>query len=170
VVGSNPRLIMTQEPSLKAYSTQLGFSVLVCPQQLPCNPIQHLVTVCCGCHLCRDPVFDFAWLQSKTGSEALTVSTDGQVLWWDIRKLSEVVESMPLRWERGLRVEAAMTADQRHICKCCGLSFTAARGQVVQLPAWQAEMGWLRESCSACTCECWTGSFIASDTPTYTVL
>lgn len=46
---------------------------------------------------CRDPVFDFAWLQSKTGSEALTVSTDGQVLWWDIRKLSEVVESMPLR-------------------------------------------------------------------------
>lgn len=45
----------------------------------------------------RDPVFDFAWLQSKTGSEALTVSTDGQVLWWDIRKLSEVVESMPLR-------------------------------------------------------------------------
>jgi len=46
----------------------------------------------------RDPVFDFAWLQSKTGSEALTVSTDGQVLWWDIRKLSEVVETMPLRW------------------------------------------------------------------------
>lgn len=44
-------------------------------------------------------MFDFAWLQSKTGSEALTVSTDGQVLWWDIRKLSEVVESMPLRWE-----------------------------------------------------------------------
>jgi hypothetical protein len=52
----------------------------------------------CVCVLCRDPVFDFAWLQSKTGSEALTVSTDGQVLWWDIRKLSEVVESMPLRW------------------------------------------------------------------------
>lgn len=43
-------------------------------------------------------MFDFAWLQSKTGSEALTVSTDGQVLWWDIRKLSEVVDSMPLRW------------------------------------------------------------------------
>jgi hypothetical protein len=46
---------------------------------------------------CRDPVYDFAWLQSKTGSEAMTVSTDGQVLWWDIRKLSEAVESMPLR-------------------------------------------------------------------------
>lgn len=56
-----------------------------------------------GFAACRDPVFDFAWLQSKTGSEALTVSTDGQVLWWDIRKLSEVVESMPLRWEGAVR-------------------------------------------------------------------
>jgi hypothetical protein len=30
----------------------------------------------------------------------MTVSTDGQVLWWDVRKLSEAVESMPLR-EKG---------------------------------------------------------------------
>lgn len=45
----------------------------------------------------RDPVYDFAWLQSKTGSECMTVSTDGLVYWWDIRKLSESVESMPLR-------------------------------------------------------------------------
>jgi hypothetical protein len=46
----------------------------------------------------RDPIYDLAWLQSKTGSEAMTVSADGLVLWWDIRKLSEAVESMPLRW------------------------------------------------------------------------
>lgn len=52
------------------------------------------INFCCSC---RDPVYDFAWLQSKTGSEAMTVSTDGSVLWWDIRKLSEAVESMPLR-------------------------------------------------------------------------
>lgn len=31
--------------------------------------------------LCRDPVYDFAWLQSKTGTEAMTVSSDGRVLW-----------------------------------------------------------------------------------------
>jgi dynein intermediate chain 2, axonemal len=43
-------------------------------------------------------VYDVAWLQSKTGSEAMTVSTDGSVLWWDIRKLSDAVESMPLRY------------------------------------------------------------------------
>ena len=30
----------------------------------------------------RDPVYDLAWLQSKTGTESMTVSTDGQVLWW----------------------------------------------------------------------------------------
>lgn len=46
----------------------------------------------------RDPVYDLAWLQSKTGTESMTVSTDGQVLWWDIRKLGEALESMPLRW------------------------------------------------------------------------
>lgn len=39
-------------------------------------------------------------LQSKTGTEAMSVSTDGSVLWWDIRKLSEAVESMPLK-EKG---------------------------------------------------------------------
>mmetsp|Transcript_4806 Transcript_4806/g.8358 ORF Transcript_4806/g.8358 Transcript_4806/m.8358 type:complete len:557 (+) Transcript_4806:181-1851(+) len=48
----------------------------------------------------RDPVYDIAWLQSKTGTEAMSVSTDGMVLWWDIRKLSECVESMALR-EKG---------------------------------------------------------------------
>ncbi|GLC43800.1 Dynein [Pleodorina starrii] len=45
----------------------------------------------------RDPVYDFAWLQSKTGTECMTVSTDGMIFWWDIRKLAECVESMPLK-------------------------------------------------------------------------
>lgn len=35
-----------------------------------------------------DPVYDLVWLQSKTQSECVTVSTDGQVLWWDTRNLS----------------------------------------------------------------------------------
>jgi hypothetical protein len=30
----------------------------------------------------------------------MTVSTDGSVMWWDIRRLNEPVESMPLR-EKG---------------------------------------------------------------------
>ncbi len=43
-------------------------------------------------------MYDFAWLQSKTGTECLTVSTDGYVMMWDIRKLTEAVENIPLRW------------------------------------------------------------------------
>ena len=38
-----------------------------------------------------------AWLQSKTGSELMTVSSDGQVLWWDIRKLAEPLENLLLK-------------------------------------------------------------------------
>lgn len=29
----------------------------------------------------RDPVYDFAWIQCKTGTEAMSVSTDGIVFW-----------------------------------------------------------------------------------------
>mmetsp|Transcript_30238 Transcript_30238/g.59057 ORF Transcript_30238/g.59057 Transcript_30238/m.59057 type:complete len:567 (+) Transcript_30238:151-1851(+) len=45
----------------------------------------------------RDPVYDVAWLQSKTGTECATVSTDGQLFFWDIRKLGEPIEGMPLQ-------------------------------------------------------------------------
>ncbi len=44
----------------------------------------------------REPVFDFAWQLCKTGTEAMTVSTDGNVLWWDIRRLGEPLESLTL--------------------------------------------------------------------------
>ena len=33
---------------------------------------------------------------SLTGSDVFSTSTDGQVLWWDIRKLVEPVETLPL--------------------------------------------------------------------------
>ncbi|BDA50396.1 Dynein intermediate chain 2, axonemal [Coccomyxa sp. Obi] len=49
----------------------------------------------------RDPVYDFAWLQSKTGTEAMTVSSDGRVLWWDTRRLGEPREELALA-ERGV--------------------------------------------------------------------
>mmetsp|Transcript_65783 Transcript_65783/g.173663 ORF Transcript_65783/g.173663 Transcript_65783/m.173663 type:complete len:566 (+) Transcript_65783:113-1810(+) len=34
----------------------------------------------------RDPVYDIAFLAGKTAFECASTSTDGQVLWWDIRK------------------------------------------------------------------------------------
>ena len=44
----------------------------------------------------RDPVYDLAWLQSKTGSEAMTVSSDGKALWWDTRRLAEPTDELRL--------------------------------------------------------------------------
>ena len=44
----------------------------------------------------RDPVYSIAWLSGKTATECASTSTDGQVLWWDIRKLSEPMEMLML--------------------------------------------------------------------------
>ena len=37
----------------------------------------------------QDPVSDVFWISSKTGHQCASVSTDGQMLWWDTRKLEE---------------------------------------------------------------------------------
>ena len=42
----------------------------------------------------RDPVHKIAWLAGKTPFECVSTSTDGQVLWWDVRKLAEPIESL----------------------------------------------------------------------------
>lgn len=44
----------------------------------------------------RDPAYKVIWIQSKTGTECFSTSTDGQVLWWDIRKFGEPTETMYL--------------------------------------------------------------------------
>ncbi|XP_068717827.1 dynein intermediate chain 3, ciliary-like [Montipora capricornis] len=44
----------------------------------------------------RDPIYKTIFLQSKTGTECFSTSTDGQVLWWDIRKMGEPTESLLL--------------------------------------------------------------------------
>jgi len=35
----------------------------------------------------NDPVYDVEWIQSRTGTEFVSVSTDGVICWWDARKL-----------------------------------------------------------------------------------
>lgn len=45
-------------------------------------------------------MYDFAWVQSKTGTECMSAASDGTILWWDIRKLAEPMESLTLT-ERG---------------------------------------------------------------------
>jgi len=42
----------------------------------------------------QDPVYDVLWVKtSKTGTECVSTSTDGRIIWWDSRKLDEAVES-----------------------------------------------------------------------------
>lgn len=44
----------------------------------------------------RDPAYKTIWIQSKTGTECFSASSDGQVLWWDIRKMGEPTEKLYL--------------------------------------------------------------------------
>lgn len=37
----------------------------------------------------HDPVYDIYWLVGKTGTECVSTSTDGRVLWWDMKKLGD---------------------------------------------------------------------------------
>eukprot|EP00928_Gymnodinium_smaydae_P081400 TRINITY_DN64938_c0_g1_i1.p1 TRINITY_DN64938_c0_g1~~TRINITY_DN64938_c0_g1_i1.p1 ORF type:complete len:619 (+),score=158.15 TRINITY_DN64938_c0_g1_i1:248-1858(+) len=39
-----------------------------------------------------DPVYDVVWLQSKTQTESASVSSDGRLLFWDVKKLSEPMD------------------------------------------------------------------------------
>ena len=41
----------------------------------------------------HDPIYDVVWTQSRTNQEFCSVSTDGFVKWWDVRKLSAPVDS-----------------------------------------------------------------------------
>jgi len=67
----------------------------------------------------RDPVYALAWLQGKTAFECASTSTDGQVLWWDIRKLGEPSEKLVL--------EDKNTPDNRPMGGVC-LEYSAAAG------------------------------------------
>ena len=35
----------------------------------------------------HDPVYDVFWCAGKTGTECVSVSTDGRILWWDMKML-----------------------------------------------------------------------------------
>lgn len=35
----------------------------------------------------HDPVYDVFWCAGKTGTECVSISTDGRILWWDMKML-----------------------------------------------------------------------------------
>ena len=50
------------------------------------------------------------WVQSKTGSEFFSASSDGQVLWWDYRKLQDPIETLVLDPEKKGDIKNALGA------------------------------------------------------------
>lgn len=44
----------------------------------------------------HDPVYEVYWINSKTGNQCVSVSTDGQMLWWDTRRLSDPTDTLEL--------------------------------------------------------------------------
>mmetsp|Transcript_48590 Transcript_48590/g.56774 ORF Transcript_48590/g.56774 Transcript_48590/m.56774 type:complete len:392 (-) Transcript_48590:140-1315(-) len=57
-----------------------------------CSPLESSVVE--NSH--HDPVYDVFWISSKTGHQCASVSTDGQMMWWDTRKLGEPTDSIKL--------------------------------------------------------------------------
>ena len=47
-------------------------------------------------HSHHDPVYDVFWISSKTGNQCCSVSTDGWMLWWDIRHLAQPTYKLQL--------------------------------------------------------------------------
>ncbi len=44
----------------------------------------------------HEPVYDIYWLHGKSGTECVSVSTDGRMLWWDFKKPGEPTDSLLL--------------------------------------------------------------------------
>ncbi len=58
-----------------------------------------------------DCLTSLAWTQSKTGTEFMTAGLDGNIIWWDSRRLNERVETLVLR-ERSSSTGSGAVAQQ----------------------------------------------------------
>jgi len=56
----------------------------------------------------RESVRNARWLQSKSGTEFFSASTDGKIFWWDTKKLSEPIEKFVFDLEKKERVQYAI--------------------------------------------------------------
>lgn len=72
-------------------------------------------------HSHRDPAYKAIWIQSKTGTECFSASSDGQVLWWDIRKLGEPTEKLfldPTKKQDLTKAQGAMSLEYEPTMVC----------------------------------------------------
>ena len=52
----------------------------------------------------HDPIYDVYWISSKSGTQFVTVATDGRLLYWDSKNLSEPIDSVLLACDRSVIV------------------------------------------------------------------
>jgi dynein intermediate chain 2 len=77
-----------------SYNGLVSFYDLRRPGGLPTEAFPQETSLIESSH--HDPVYDVHWISSKTGNQCASVSTDGQMLWWDTRKLSEPTDRILL--------------------------------------------------------------------------
>ncbi|XP_057675275.1 dynein axonemal intermediate chain 2-like isoform X1 [Corythoichthys intestinalis] len=58
----------------------------------------------------KDPVYKVLWLKSSSGTDAFSASTDGQILWWDVRQLNEPIDRLILDLSRKDNQDKALGA------------------------------------------------------------
>ena len=59
----------------------------------------------------RDPVHSALWMQSKTGKDFFSGSTDGLIKWWDARKLDQPLEELILDVTKNLDISKVLLVD-----------------------------------------------------------
>ncbi|XP_031353490.1 dynein intermediate chain 3, ciliary-like [Photinus pyralis] len=86
-------------------SGQLSGRLAVWDSRKGCGPVNRSLTEVSH----REPVMSVLWINSKSGLEFFSTSTDGQVKWWDARKLTEPLETLILS-SPGQIIQKAMSA------------------------------------------------------------
>lgn len=82
----------------------------------------------------NDPVYDISWIQSRTGNECCSVSTDGQILWWDVRKLADgPTDSMLLQQDDQSTVFGGCSLGYRSDAGATRFLVGSEQGQILSL-------------------------------------
>lgn len=103
----------------------------------------------------HDPVTDVFWVQSRTGNECVSSSTDGQLLWWDIRKLSAGTVGPRQLASHIIRLSSHLECPQVQRTPC---NFRDRPASTSAVPAWSTALTpephatWLARSKDRC---CW---------------
>jgi len=79
----------------------------------------------------KDPIYDCAWLQSKTGVEIMSCSTDGEVYFWDVRALGQPLETLTVTEKGGDKVLGGTCLEYEPAAGATKLMIGTEQGMVI---------------------------------------